>query len=95
MGRRNFSAYTEADWRAASGSLRQILSNGWPVFADCDACDLRLRADLEAMARRIGGERSLWGLKPNCRRVGCVGRVTFYLDPPGSTMPIAMTAPPR
>lgn len=95
MARKNYSAYRQRDWLEASGTLRQILSNGWPVYADCDLCGLRLKADLDAMSRRIGGQRSLWGFKPNCRRVGCVGRVTFYLDPPGATIPIAMTAPPR
>lgn len=92
MGRKNHSAYTDADWRAASESLRQILSNGWPVYADCDLCDLRLKADLESMARRVDPHLSLWGAKPRCRRVGCPGRVTFYLDPPGATAAIAMTA---
>lgn len=95
MAARSRDRFTEADWRAASRSLRQILSNGWTVYADCDVCDLRLKADLESLARRVGGQKSLWGFKPHCRRVGCIGRVTFYLDPPGAVMPIAMTAPPR
>lgn len=92
MGRKNYSAYSDADWRAASASVRQILSNGWPVYADCDLCDLRIRADLESIARRAGPSANLWGSKPRCRRVGCPGRVTFYLDPPGAHMAIAMTA---
>lgn len=91
VGRKNFSAYTDADWRAASRSVRQILSNGWPVYADCDLCDLRLKADVERMAQVAGPAFSLWGAKPRCRRVGCPGRVTFYLDPPGACMAIAMT----
>ena len=92
MGRKNYSAYTDADWRSATGSLRQILSNGWPVYADCDLCDLRLKADLERMAQIAGPGFSLWGSKPRCRRVGCPGRVTFYIDPPGAHTAIAMTA---
>lgn len=38
---KDFSAYSDDDWRSASASLRQILTNGWPVYADCDLCDLR------------------------------------------------------
>lgn len=92
MGRKNFSAYSDDDWRSASSSLRQILTNGWPVYADCDVCDLRLKADLARMAQLVDPKSSLWGAKPRCRRVGCPGRVTFYLDPPGSNSVIAMTA---
>lgn len=92
VGRKNFSAYTDADWRAASRNVRQILSNGWPVYADCDLCDLRLKADVERIAQVAGPAFSLWGAKPRCRRVGCPGLVTFYLDPPGAYMAIAMTA---
>lgn len=92
MGRKNYSAYSDDDWRSASASLRQILANGWPVFADCDLCQVRLKVDLERIAQIAGGRASLWGAKPCCRCVGCPGRVTFYLSPPGSIIPIAMTA---
>lgn len=92
MGRKNLHAYTDADWRGASGSLRQILLNGWPVYADCDLCGLRLKADLVRMAQLAGDRASLWGAKPHCRRVGCPGRVTFYLAPPDGPTLIAMTA---
>lgn len=92
MGRRNYSAYTDDDWRTASSSLRQVLSNGWPVYADCDLCNVRLKVDLERVAQLVGPGRSLWGAKPQCRCVGCPGRVTFYLDPPGANSAIAMTA---
>lgn len=92
MGRKNFSAYLEDDWRAASSSIGQILRNGWRVYADCDLCELRLEADLVRVAQLVGAERSLWGAKPRCRRVGCPGRVTFYLATPGPHGLIAMTA---
>tara|TARA_R110002167_G_scaffold12963_6_gene54886 strand:+ start:1461 stop:1847 length:387 start_codon:yes stop_codon:yes gene_type:complete len=95
MGRKNFSAYGDDDWRAASSSLRQILMNGWPVYADCDLCDLRLKADLERIAQLAGENASLWGAKPRCRRVGCPGRVTFYLDTPGPNRLVAMTTKRR
>lgn len=92
MGRRNLDRYTDDDWREAGKTLRQILSNGWPVFAECDLCSLRIKADVESLARRLGGGHSLWGSKFRCRRVGCPGHVTFYLDPPGAIAAIAMTA---
>ncbi len=92
MGRKNYHAFSDDDWRSSSSSLRQILTNGWPVYADCDVCDLRLKADLARMAQLVGPSSNLWGAKPRCRRVGCPGRVTFYLDPPGAPMVIAMTA---
>lgn len=92
MGRRNFDAYTDDDWRGATKDLRMILRNRWPVYADCDACGLRLKADVERIAQIVGAERSLWGAKPRCRRVGCIGRVTFYVEVPGRAAAIAMTA---
>lgn len=95
MGRKNLDRYSDDDWRAASTSLAQILDNGWPVFADCDVCDLRLKADVVRIAQLAGPKASLWGAKPKCRRVGCPGRVTFYLRPPGALAAIAMTAKRR
>lgn len=72
--------------------MQQILLNGWPVFAECDKCSVRIKADVESIARRLGGSYSLWGSKFRCRCVGCPGRVTFYLHPPGAIMAVAMTA---
>ena len=93
VGRKNYSAYTQDDWMLAASSVRQIRTNGWPVYADCDLCDLRIRADLERIEQLAGAGANLWGAKPKCRRVGCPGRVTFYLDSPGPL--IAMTAKSR
>lgn len=92
MGRRNPDRYTDDDWREASQTVKQILANRWTVYAECDLCDLRIKADVESIARRLGGGFSLWGAKFRCRRVGCPGHVTFYLDPPGAIMAVAMTA---
>lgn len=92
MGSRNRDRFTDDDWRQGSLTVRQVLSNGWPVYADCDVCGLRLKADLERIAQTAGPRYCLWGAKPRCRRVGCIGRVTFYLDPPGAQTVIAMTA---
>jgi hypothetical protein len=66
VGRRNYSAYTDDDWRLASASSRQILSSGWPVYADCDLCDVWLKVDIERVAQitgassqPVGGETAL------------------------------------
>jgi hypothetical protein len=85
-------AYTRDDWRRASSSVEMIMENRWTVFADCPACDLRLRADLRRLAEIKGRHYSLWGADAPCRRVGCIGRVQFVLRPPGSHMDIVMTA---
>jgi hypothetical protein len=92
MGRKNYSAYSEDDWRTASSSIGQIVTNGWRVYADCDLCELRLQADLVRVAQVVGARANLWGAKPACRRVGCPGRVTFYLATPGPHGLVAMTA---
>jgi hypothetical protein len=68
MGTRNRDRFTDDDWREGSQTVRQILSNRWPVYADCDVCDLRLKADIERLAQVVGPGFSLWGAKPHCRR---------------------------
>ena len=92
MGRKNYDAYRETDWREAAPTLRAILANGWPVYAECDLCSVRIQADVERIAQLAGPSRSLWGAKPRCRCVGCPGRVTFWLHPPRAIGPIAMAA---
>ena len=92
MGRKNFDRYSEDDWRAASRSVDQILVNGWPVYADCPVCDLRIKADLKRIAQVKGYEYNLWGADAACRRVGCVGRVQFVIRPRGALGEFVMTA---
>jgi hypothetical protein len=95
VGRKNYSAYGSEDWRTASASLGQIITNGWRVYADCDSCELRLQVDVVRVAQIAGERANLWGAKPRCRRVGCPGRVTFYLATPGPIGLVAMTAKAR
>lgn len=95
MGSRNLDRYTEADWRAASRTVDQILANRWRVYADCGVCDLRIEADVRRIAQVKGPAYSLWGADAACRRVGCVGRVQFVLRPRGAIMDYVMTAQPR
>ncbi len=95
MGRRNLDRYSEDDWREGSRTVEQILVNGWPVFADCPVCELRIRADVKRIAEVRGPRYNLWGADAPCRRVGCVGRVQFVLRPRGAIMEYVMTAAPR
>ena len=92
MGRKNLDRYTEGDWRAASGSVEQILVNGWPVYADCPVCELRIQADLKRIAQVRGPHYSLWGADAACRRVGCIGRIQFVIRPRGALGEFVMTA---
>lgn len=95
MGRKNLDRYTEAEWRAASQTIDQILTNGWPVYADCPVCDLRIKADLTRIAQVRGPTYSLWGADAACRRVGCIGRVQFVIRPRGAIGEFVMTAQAR
>lgn len=95
MGRRNLDRYSEDDWRTASASVEQILVNGWPAFADCPVCDLRIRADLKRIVQVKGPGYSLWGADAACRRVGCLGRVQFVIRPRGAIGEYVMTAKAR
>jgi len=92
VGRKNYDAYSSDDWRMASRTVDQILVNGWPVYADCPVCDLRIRADLKRICQVMGPEYSLWGADAACRRVGCIGRIQFVLRPRGAIMDYVMTA---
>ena len=95
MGARNRDRFTETDWRAASSTVAQIIRNGWPVYAECQACGVRLWVDLETIAARRGPRTDLWGRTGKCKRVGCVGRTVFFLQPHGAIRTYAMTAGPR
>ncbi|HWW10967.1 MAG TPA: hypothetical protein VN018_00520 [Brevundimonas sp.] len=92
MGRRSFERYTDADWRSAGATVQQLLLNGWPVYGECEKCNVRVWANLDYIAIKAGPRASLWGWTPPCRVVGCPGRYTLFLRPPEATMAIAMTA---
>lgn len=95
MGRKNPDRYTDADWRNAGSTVEALITNGWPVHTQCQVCDLRMEADLRRIAIAKGRRFSLWGAEPRCRRMGCPGRVLFYVRPHGAFSAICMTAPPR
>lgn len=95
MGRKNADRYTDAEWRQAGFTVQAIIANGWPVFTQCQVCDLRVEADLRRIAQAKGSKFSLWGSTARCRRMGCPGQVLFYTVPHGALGPVCMTAGPR
>lgn len=92
MGRKNLDRYSEDDWRAASGTVANIIRNGWPVYAECEVCSVRLWVDLQLIAARTGPGTNLWGRRGGCKRVGCIGKSVFYISPHGAQQTYAMTA---
>ena len=92
MGRKNLDRYSEDDWRSASATVGQIIQNGWPVYAECEICDVRLWVDLDLIATRRGPRTNLWGSRGKCKRVGCFGKTVFFLKPHGALMVYAMTS---
>ena len=68
-----------------------IPANRWLVYTECDLCELRIRADLKRIARERGPGFVLWGRATTCRRMGCPGRVTFWVRPHGASGDVAMT----
>ena len=96
MGRKNLHAYSDADWREASRTARQIRANRWTVDAACDdVCNLVTEVNLDVVITMVGPDYSFWGATARCRRKGCPGRVTFYLNAHGAPVQIAMTAKAR
>ena len=88
MTRRNPDRYTAAEWQKASHTVGAILANRWLVYTECE---LRIRADLKRIARERGPGFVLWGRSATCRRMGCPGRVTFWVRPHGASGDVAMT----
>lgn len=91
MTRRNPDRYTAEDWKMAGRTVGAILANRWLVYTECELCELRIRADLKRIARERGRHFVLWGRATTCRRMGCPGRVTFWVRPHGADGDVAMT----
>ncbi len=91
MTRRNPDRYTADDWKQAGPTVGALIANRWLVYTECDLCELRIRADLKRIARERGPRFVLWGRATTCRRMGCPGRVTFWVRPHGASGDVAMT----
>ena len=91
MTRRNVDRYTADDGRQAGPTVGAILANRWLVYTECELCELRFRADLKRIARERGPGFVLWERSTTCRRMGCPGRVTFWVRPHGASRDVAMT----
>ena len=56
---------------------------GWELVAECERCGVALHVDLVALAKAVGPNFILWGLRPRCRVAiehgdgRCTGRVRF------------------
>lgn len=74
-------------WRIGGGAW---VGRAW-VCTECELCELRIRADLKRIARERGPSFVLWGRAMTCRRMGCPGRVTFWVRPHGASGDVAMT----
>lgn len=91
MSRRNFDRYTAADWRqAAPRSAPSWPTAGWsiPGATQWALSSPRKRGRI---ARERGPGFVLWGRATTCRRMGCPGRVTFWVRPHGASGDVAMT----
>ena len=91
MTRRNFDRYTASDWREAGPTVGAILANRWLVYTKCDPWALSSPRKRGRIARERGSSFVLWGRATTCRRMGCPGRVTFWVRPHGASGDVAMT----
>lgn len=92
MGRRNRDRYTVDDWREACPSVGSMRRAHWLVLAVCPVCDLQIEADLKVIETMKGEGFSLWGQTTPCRRRFCEGVASFFVQPPGASMEVQMTA---
>lgn len=95
VGRRNHDRYTVDDWREACPTVGSIRRARWMVLAVCPVCDLQIEADLKVIETMKGGDFSLWGQTTPCRRRFCGGEASFFVQPPGASIEIQMTAGPQ
>lgn len=96
MTRRNPDRYTAQDWKFAGPTVGAIIASAGlyrvrPVRAAPSPSRRRGRADLKRIARERGSSFVLWGRATTCRRMGCPGRVTFWVRPHGASGDVAMT----
>jgi hypothetical protein len=95
MGKRNRDRYTVDDWREACPTVGSMRRARWLVLAVCPVCDLQIEADLKVIETIKGADFSLWGQTTPCRRRFCDGKARFFVQPPGASAEVLMTAPPR
>jgi hypothetical protein len=60
-----------------------MIEQRWEVLAKCGKCELLTRVDLRVVAKVRGSTFSLWNQRSRCRRVGCMGVVSFQAKAPG------------
>lgn len=95
MSAKNRDRYTIDDWRAACPTVASMRRAKWLVLVICPVCDLQIEADLKRIEQSKGPTFSLWGQSTPCRRRFCQGKAEFFVQPPGASMEIHMTADRR
>lgn len=94
MGARNLSRFTVDDWRAACPTVSLMRQARWEVVAVCPVCDLQFAVSLAVIEAVRGPGYSLWGRSCACVRRWCHGEALYFVQPPGATMEMRMTAAP-
>lgn len=77
-------------WRGQAETADQMLAKHWDVTSRCSTCHLVMRTNLAVITMVSGGETSLWNRRQRCRRMHCVGFVTFSARPPELMQPFAL-----
>lgn len=92
MGRKNPDRLTAEEWRMGHEHLDSLVRDRWRITAICNGCHLQVHVDLRVMIFLLGAKGTLWNRHPQCRRVGCESRVTFWAQPPQALAPFPMRA---
>lgn len=95
MGSKNRDRYTIDDWREACFTVSSMRRARWLVLVVCPVCDLQIEADLHRIEQIKGPTFSLWGQTTPCRRRFCEGQASFFVQPPGASTELHMTAGTR
>lgn len=82
MGTKNPDRVDPVVWRGGCESADQMLERGWAVISECAKCRVKLSTNLRHIVALKGRGFSMWNLRPDCRVVGCSGKVRFLGKPP-------------
>ncbi len=78
MGSRNLDRVPLHEWADRVKTVDLMIAEKWQVLADCPACRVRIRVDLNVIRQVKGGSYSLWNRRPPCKVFLCNGRVRFF-----------------
>lgn len=95
MGSRNPDRRPFAVHATGVNTVVDMQRAGWRVHSQCPACGVKLKVSLEAVRRVLGPTAELWDRHPDCQRVGCIAKVTYWGQPPAFNMAMPLTAAER